>query len=39
MFGPKWLAAPVTAYKAFARNVYLPKLASGQVRLEQLSAV
>ena len=30
MFGPRWLAAPVTTYKATSRTVYLPKLAEGQ---------
>ena len=29
-FGPRWLAAPVTTYKATSRSVYLPKLAEGQ---------
>jgi alpha-D-xyloside xylohydrolase len=30
MFGPRWLVAPVTTYKATSRSVYLPKLADGQ---------
>jgi alpha-D-xyloside xylohydrolase len=30
MFGPTWLAAPVTTYKATSRSVYLPKLAVGK---------
>lgn len=30
MFGPRWLVAPVTAYKAASRSVYLPKLPAGQ---------
>ena len=30
MFGPRWLVAPVTTYKATSRTVYLPKLAEGQ---------
>ena len=30
MFGPRWLVAPVTTYKATSRTVYLPKLPQGQ---------
>eukprot|EP01121_Diplochlamys_sp_Union-15-3_P010816 TRINITY_DN3075_c0_g2_i1.p1 TRINITY_DN3075_c0_g2~~TRINITY_DN3075_c0_g2_i1.p1 ORF type:complete len:673 (-),score=107.54 TRINITY_DN3075_c0_g2_i1:44-2062(-) len=31
MFGPDWLVAPVTEYKAVNRSVYLPPLPSGRL--------